>query len=57
MEFGDAGERTSLPGRAPTAVITDLRVLRPDPVTRELTLMSVHTGVTAGTIVESTAGR
>jgi acyl CoA:acetate/3-ketoacid CoA transferase beta subunit len=29
------------------AVITDLGVLRPDPVTRELTLVAVHPGATA----------
>jgi glutaconate CoA-transferase subunit B len=34
-------------GRGPTAVITDLGVLEPDPVTRELVLTRVHPGVTA----------
>jgi len=34
-----------LRGRGPTAVITDLAVLRPDPDSDELTLTSVHPGV------------
>ena len=34
-----------LPGRGPTVVITDLGVLRPDPVTEELVLRAVHPGV------------
>jgi glutaconate CoA-transferase subunit B len=38
-------ERLRVPGRGPTAVITDLGVMRPDPATRELTLTSVHPGV------------
>ena len=54
MEGGDSRERMKLPGKGPTAVITDLGVLTPDPVTRELTLTSVHPGVTAAKVVEST---
>lgn len=44
-EGGDHRQRLGLRGRGPTAVITDLGVLRPDPVTKELTLVSVHPGV------------
>jgi len=54
MEGGDSRERMQLPGKGPTAVITDLGVLTPDPVTRELTLTSVHPGVTAEKVVENT---
>jgi glutaconate CoA-transferase subunit B len=54
MEGGDSRERMKLPGKGPTAVITDLGVLTPDPVTRELTLTSLHPGVTAAKVVEST---
>jgi glutaconate CoA-transferase subunit B len=43
-----------LPGKGPTAVITDLGILTPDPVTRELTLTSLHPGVTAEKVVAST---
>ncbi len=35
-----------LPGAGPTAVITDLGVLRPDPGTAELVLTDLHPGVT-----------
>ncbi|MFL1430766.1 MULTISPECIES: CoA-transferase subunit beta [unclassified Nocardiopsis] len=38
-------ESLGLRGRGPTRVITDLGVLEPDPVTRELVLTGVHPGV------------
>jgi glutaconate CoA-transferase subunit B len=47
MEGGDARERAGLKGRGPSAVITDIGVLTPDPKTRELTLTSLHPGRTA----------
>jgi glutaconate CoA-transferase subunit B len=43
---GDARERLGMRGKGPTAVITDLGILEPDPVTRELTLTSLHPGIT-----------
>jgi acyl CoA:acetate/3-ketoacid CoA transferase beta subunit len=39
-------ERLGLRGRGPTAVITDLGILRPDPETAELVLTDLHPGVT-----------
>ena len=39
---------------APTAVITDLGVLEPDPETMELTLAQVHEGVDADQAREAT---
>jgi glutaconate CoA-transferase subunit B len=42
---GDARERLGLRGRGPVLLVTDLGVLEPDPVTRELTLTRVHPGV------------
>jgi acyl CoA:acetate/3-ketoacid CoA transferase beta subunit len=39
--------RLGLRGKGPTAVITDLGVLRPDPATAELVLTELHPGVTA----------
>jgi glutaconate CoA-transferase subunit B len=54
MEGGDSRDRMRLPGKGPTAVITDLCILTPDPVTRELTLTSLHAGVTAEKVVAST---
>lgn len=46
LEGGDSRARSGARGRGPTAVITDLGVLAPDPVTRELTLVALHPGVT-----------
>ena len=40
-----ARERLDLRGAGPTAVITDLGVLEPDPVTRRLTLVEVQAGL------------
>jgi glutaconate CoA-transferase subunit B len=40
-----ARERLGLRGRGPTAVITDLGVLEPDPVSCQLTLTQLHKGV------------
>jgi glutaconate CoA-transferase, subunit B len=45
LDGGGARARLGLKGRGPTAVVTDLGVLRPDPVTRELTLTELHPGV------------
>lgn len=42
---GDSRERAGLAGKGPVAVITDLCVLRPDKVTRELKVASIHPGV------------
>ena len=51
---GDAREKLGLPGKGPSAVITDLCILRPDPVSRELAVASIHPGVDRRTIAEST---
>jgi glutaconate CoA-transferase subunit B len=55
--YGDgAGERERLGfrGRGPTAVITDLGVLEPDPESRELTLTQVHGQAGADEVREAT---
>jgi glutaconate CoA-transferase, subunit B len=49
-----AREAFGFGGQGPTAVVTDLGVLEPDPVSRELTLTQVHDGVDVGTVLEST---
>jgi glutaconate CoA-transferase subunit B len=41
-----ARRRYGFRGAGPTAVITDLGVLEPDPETKELTLIAIHEGVT-----------
>jgi glutaconate CoA-transferase subunit B len=55
--YGDgAGSRDRLGfrGRGPTAVITDLGVLEPDPPTKELVLTQLHDGVTVEQAREAT---
>ena len=54
MEGGESRERMRFPGKGPTAVITDLGILTPDPATKELTLTSVHPGVTVDAVVAAT---
>jgi glutaconate CoA-transferase subunit B len=51
---GDARARLGYPGKGPTAVITDLCIMRPDPVTRELTVTEIHPGVTRERIIAAT---
>nr|WP_276314989.1 CoA-transferase [Streptomyces sp. WAC 06738] len=46
--------RLGLTGRGPTAVITDLGILRPSPDTRELTLTDLHPGVTPARVRAAT---
>jgi glutaconate CoA-transferase subunit B len=49
LDGGDSRAALGLPGRGPTVIITDLGVLRPDPVSREFVLTAVHPGVSADT--------
>ena len=51
---GDERLRIGLRGSGPTAVITDLGVLEPDPVTRELVLTQVHPGVSSDEVRAAT---
>ena len=57
LDGGDSRERLRLPGKGPTAVITDLGILTPDPVTKELTLTSVHLASTSRRWWRRPAGR
>ena len=54
LDGGDARARAGYPGRGPTRIITDLGVLEPDPVTRELTLTAVHPGSSEARVREAT---
>src|SRR6202158_1139797 len=54
LEGGDSRARSGARGKGPTAVITDLGVLTPDPVSRELTLVAIHPGITVEQAVAST---
>ena len=47
-------ERLGFRGRGPTAVITDLGVLEPDPQTCELRLTEIHPGVEVDAVREAT---
>jgi glutaconate CoA-transferase subunit B len=42
----DARAKSGARGAGPTVVITDLGILRPDPISKELTLVALHPGVT-----------
>jgi glutaconate CoA-transferase subunit B len=54
VDGGDSRAKLRLPGKGPTAVITDLGILTPDPDTKELTLTSVHPGVEVEKVVKAT---
>jgi glutaconate CoA-transferase subunit B len=54
MTGGNSREAAGLTGKGPVAVITDLCILRPDPVTRELMVTSIHPGVDRAAIVAGT---
>jgi glutaconate CoA-transferase subunit B len=47
-------EQLGFRGRGPTAVITDLGVLEPDPVSKELMLTQIHPDVTVDAVRSST---
>ena len=51
---GDAREKAGITGRGPVAVITDLCILRPNPASRELEVVSIHPEVDRSRICEST---
>jgi glutaconate CoA-transferase subunit B len=57
LDGGDARQRLGLPGRGPVAVITDLCVFEPDPESKELTVTSLHRGVTREQVQEATGWR
>jgi len=51
---GDSRAKSGARGKGPTAVITDLGVMAPDPVTRELTLVALHPGIAVEQVREAT---
>jgi glutaconate CoA-transferase subunit B len=53
-EGGDHRRRLGVPTDGPTLVVTDLCLMRPDPLTKELTVVSIHQGATREQIVEAT---
>ncbi|HVX98374.1 MAG TPA: CoA-transferase subunit beta [Pseudorhodoplanes sp.] len=53
-EGGDHRRRLGVPTKGPTRLITDLCIFEPDPQTREMTVVSIHPGVTREQIQENT---
>ena len=51
---GQSCKELGYPGAGPTVVITDLWVLRPDPETKELTLVAMHPGASVEHTREAT---
>jgi glutaconate CoA-transferase subunit B len=54
LDGGEARSKLGVGGAGPEVVITDLGVLRPDPVTRELTLVAHYEGTTVAGIRAAT---
>jgi glutaconate CoA-transferase subunit B len=57
MGHGEGGEhrtRLGLKTKGPTKLVTDLCVFEPDALTREMTVTSIHPGVTRAQIAENT---
>lgn len=54
LDGGDARERLKLPGKGPVAVITDLCIMEPAPGSRELTVVSLHEGITREQVTAAT---
>ena len=51
---GDHRRRLGLRTAGPTLIVTDLCLMRPDPETKELTVTSIHEGVTREQIAQAT---
>jgi len=53
-EGGDHRRRLGLQTKGPTKLVTDLAVFEPDPKSKEMTVVSIHAGVTREQIQENT---
>jgi glutaconate CoA-transferase, subunit B len=53
-EGGDHRARLGLKTKGPTKLITDLCIFEPDPVTKEMTVTSIHPGITRDEIAVNT---
>ena len=53
-EGGDHRARLGVKTKGPTKLVTDLCVFEPDPTTKEMTVVSIHPGVTREKIQENT---
>jgi glutaconate CoA-transferase subunit B len=52
-EGGDHRQRLGIETKGPTLLITDLAIWRPDPVSKEFTVVSMHPGVTREQVQET----
>jgi glutaconate CoA-transferase subunit B len=55
LDGGDARSRLRLPGKGPVAVVTDLCLMEPDAVTKELTVTQLHPGIGRDQVVKATS--
>lgn len=55
LDGGNGRERLGLHGKGPVAVVTDLCILAPDLVTKELTVTHLHPGVTREQVQRATS--
>ena len=53
-EGGDHRARLGLKTKGPTRLVTDLCIFEPDPVTKEMSVTSIHPGITREQIAENT---
>lgn len=53
-EGGNSREELGLSGQGPVMVITDLGILEPDPISRELVLTHLHPGVSVEQVITAT---
>jgi glutaconate CoA-transferase subunit B len=51
---GDSRSKLGVKTKGPTRLITDLAILEPDPTTKEMTVVSIHPGVTRDQIQDNT---
>lgn len=54
LEGYDSRQKAGARGKGPTKVITDMGILEPDPITKELILTSIHPGVKVEDVLAST---
>mgnify|MGYP001821559291 CR=1 FL=1 len=55
LDGDESRQKLCVPGQGPQAVITDLGILEPDAVSRELVLTHLHPGVSAKVAIEATS--
>jgi glutaconate CoA-transferase, subunit B len=55
LDGGGARSRLRLPGKGPVAVVTDLCLMEPDAVTKELTVTQLHPGIGRDQVVKATS--